>query len=70
MVEYIMRFDKDDSGKLINARRVGKIVRCMNCERVEFDELFSDFWCDGRVVKPNGFCEKGIRQEDSDKCTE
>lgn len=66
MIEYIMRFDKDDSDKLINARRMEQVVRCRNCENVEYDELFSDYWCNGRVVKPNGFCEKGLRQEDDE----
>lgn len=65
MIEYIMRFDEDDSGKLINARRMGQVVRCRNCENVEYNELFSDYWCNGRVVKPNGFCENGLRQEDN-----
>lgn len=59
MTEYIMRFDTDENGKLINARRMEQVVRCCNCENVEYDEIFSDYWCKGRVVKPDGYCEKG-----------
>lgn len=64
MIEYIMRFDTDENGKLINARRMEKIVRCCNCENVEYDELFSDYWCNGRVVKPDGFCREGGKRSE------
>ena len=66
MIEYIMRFDEDDSGKLINAKRMEHVVRCKDCPRVSKDVLFDMWWCNGHIVKPDGFCDKWNMVEDSD----
>ena len=63
MREYIMRFNEDDSGKLVNARRMEHVVRCKDCPRVSKDVLFGMWWCNGHIVKPDGFCERGNRSE-------
>lgn len=65
MIEYIMRFDEDDSGKLINARRKEEVIRCRDCINHQYDAIFNIAWCNGQAVKPDGFCEKGLRQEDN-----
>ena len=64
MIEYIMRFDEDDSGKAVG-RFMEKIVRCKDCPRVSKDVLFDMWWCNGHIVKPDGFCDKWNMVEDT-----
>jgi hypothetical protein len=63
MPEYIMEFDLDDTGKLINARRNEEIVRCRDCAFCSLDKQFMLHWCDGYTVKPDGYCNAGRRRE-------
>lgn len=57
MPEYIMEYDLDDTGKLINARRKEELVRCRDCGfRIKSE-------CNrvGQTVKPDDFCSEGRR---------
>lgn len=60
MPEFIMEFDVDETGKLINARRKEEIVRCRDCtfHRTSNEQLS---WCDDDPTKPDGYCNLGIR---------
>lgn len=58
MPEYIMEFDLDDTGKLINARRKEKIVRCEDCGFFAHNECCRV----GHIVKANGYCYEGRRR--------
>lgn len=40
------------------------VVRCGECEWCQYDELYGQRWCDGRLVKPDHFCGYGKRRED------
>ena len=59
MPEYIMSFDLDENGKLINAKRKEKLTRCEDCINHQYDALFNIAWCKWRAVKPNGYCYEG-----------
>ena len=59
MPEYIMQYDVDDTGKLINARRKEKLTRCKDCINRQYDSIFHVGWCKGKAVKPDGFCDEG-----------
>lgn len=59
MVEYIMQFDIDDSGKLINARRKEEVIRCEDCKHYHYDDC--DRYADETLgyvhsTQPNYFC--------------
>lgn len=55
MPEYIMQFDVDDTGKLINARRKEKLTRCKDCGFRVRDECCRV----GHVAKMEGYCDEG-----------
>lgn len=59
MPEYVMEFDVDETGKLINARRKEELVRCRDCINRQYDSIFHIGWCKGTAVKPNGYCDEG-----------
>lgn len=63
MIECIMRFTEDDSGTAVG-QFMEKIVRCKDCPRVSKDVLFDMWWCNGHVVKPDGFCDRWNVVED------
>ena len=57
MIEYVMRYDIDDAGKFINARRQEELVRCRDCKF-----LFTDSGCPLRTFrthKLDDFCSYG-----------
>lgn len=64
MPEYIMEYDIDDTGKLINARRKEKLTRCKDCMNRQYDAIFNIAWCKGKAVKPNGYCDEGRRTDE------
>ena len=35
-----------------------EIVPCRECSKIQHDKLFEEWWCGGREVNPDGFCEK------------
>lgn len=39
------------------------IVRCGECAHCQYDAVYGDRWCDGRRVKPDGYCSYGKRKE-------
>ena len=41
-----------------------EIVRCRDCRKCQKDTIFGELWCEGRLVSPDGFCERGERDED------
>lgn len=55
MPEYIMEYDIDETGKLINARRKEKLTRCKDCGFCVRDECCRV----GHVVKSDGYCYEG-----------
>ena len=55
MPEFIMEYDLDENGKLINARRKEQIIRCNGCGFCVRDECCRD----GHIVKANGYCDEG-----------
>lgn len=59
MPEYIMQYDVDETGKLINARRKEELVRCRDCINRQHDTIFNISWCKGQAVKPDGYCDEG-----------
>ena len=48
MIEYVMRYNIDETGKMINARRMEELVRCKNCRNFGF--------CKDHGCKDNDFC--------------
>ena len=46
MPEYIMSFDLDENGKLINARRMKELVRCGECVKHNIEP--------GMFIRENG----------------
>ena len=63
MPEYIMQYDIDDTGKLIKARRKEELVRCRDCMNRQHDTIFNISWCNGKAVKPDGYCNAGRRRK-------
>ena len=43
---------------------VVEVVRCKDCKHCELDELFINFWCEGRKVSSTHYCGYGERRED------
>lgn len=48
MIEYVMRYNIDETGKMINARRMEELIRCKNCRNFGF--------CKDNGCKDNDFC--------------
>lgn len=46
MQEYIMSYNLDDTGKLINAKRIQRLIRCKKC-------IYADFYT---AVNGNRYC--------------
>lgn len=40
------------------------VVRCVDCVHCQYDAIYGDRWCDGRRVKPDGYCSYGKRKSD------
>ena len=62
MPEYIMQYDLDEFGKLINARRKEELVRCKDCAKCVKDNAFHAYWCEGSIVRPDGYCDEGVKR--------
>ena len=43
--------------------QIRELVQCKDCKRCQHDILFTQYWCDGRRVDPEGFCEKGEKKD-------
>lgn len=59
MPEYIMEYDIDENGKLINAKRKEEVIRCSDCGfcvRCECSRT-------GRFTKPCGYCDWAGRKD-------
>ena len=59
MVEYIMQYDTDEFGKLINARRKEEVVRCADCVNLQTHDGFGECVLHYTVKKPDGYCDCG-----------
>lgn len=59
MEEWIMMHTAP--GRFVQER---ELVRCKDCIHAQHDILFTQWWCDGRVVKVDGFCDKGEKKDD------
>lgn len=64
MPEVVMQYDLDESGKMVNLVRKEEVTRCKECWNVHVDTIFGGYWCNGRLVKPDGFCREGERRAD------
>lgn len=40
------------------------VVRCRDCKECEIDEVFHDYWCNGRKVWGDHYCAYGERRTD------
>ena len=40
------------------------VVRCKDCAIAQHDELFGQWYCNGKEVKPDGYCSDGERRTD------
>lgn len=40
------------------------VVRCKDCKECEIDEVFHDYWCNGRKVWKDHYCACGERRTD------
>ena len=40
------------------------VVRCKDCAIAQHDELFGQWYCNGKEVKPDGYCSDGERISD------
>lgn len=40
-----------------------QVVRCKDCTRSQYDELFHMRWCNGEEVKDDDFCSYGERKD-------
>ena len=65
----------DEEGHLLYAVGTGTImmmptidavpvVRCKDCKECEIDEVFHDYWCNGRKVWKDHYCACGERRTD------
>lgn len=60
MPEYIMSFDLDENGKLINARRQEEVVRCGECKHWYMDADVGKACEFTNMSQPHdGFCNWG-----------
>lgn len=41
-----------------------EVVRCKDCKECEIDEVFHDYWCNGRKVWKDHYCACGERRTD------
>ena len=39
-----------------------EIIRCKDCAIAQHDELFGRWYCNGKEVKPDGYCSDGDRK--------
>lgn len=40
------------------------VVRCRDCKECEIDDIFHDYWCNGRKVWKDHYCSFGKRRTD------
>lgn len=55
---------EDVTGFLEQHDEFVKVVRCKDCKRSEYDELFHERWCNGNRVEDYDFCSYGERKDD------
>ena len=41
-----------------------EIIRCEHCIYAEHDTVFNQWWCRGREVVPDGYCNYGEEKEE------
>jgi len=70
MIEYIMAYNLDDTGKLINAKRREELIRCIDCNNYQKDwtpipsDQYDRHYCsilDG-MFAPNDYCSYGEKK--------
>ena len=44
------------------------LIRCRDCMRSKEDRIFGQWWCEGRRIDPDGFCNSAIKK--GDECEE
>jgi len=58
---------------VINRRRCTikstSLVRCCDCIHVEHDTVFGQWWCNGKLKSPYGYCDEGRRTDGTDRQT-
>ena len=70
MIEYIMAYNLDDTGKLINAKRREELIRCIDCENYQIglthnsSNQYDRHYCVilGRMLTPNDYCSYGEKK--------
>lgn len=50
--------------KMIADGELVEVVRCKDCKECEIDEIFHDYWCNGRKVWGDHYCGYGERRTD------
>ena len=61
MIEYIMAYNLDDTGKLINAKRREELIRCIDCNS---SDQYNRHYCVilGGMFTPNDYCSYGEKK--------
>lgn len=67
MAEYIFEIDgaffNEDTGEAVMKPKYrGKLVRCKDCVRGQYDAVFQQRWCMGELVEEDHFCSYGVRK--------
>ena len=70
MIEYIMAYNLDDTGKLINAKRREELIRCIDCNNYQKDwtpnssDQYNRHYCVilGGMFTPNDYCSYGEKK--------
>ena len=39
-----------------------QLVRCRDCNNAQYDDLFEQYWCNGKKVDQNHYCGYGRRK--------
>ena len=71
--EYIMRYDIDDNGKMINARRKEKVIRCGKCNHSDwYTSADGNRYCycmehDSSGHRENDFCSYAEEESEEEK---
>ena len=42
------------------------VVRCKDCKNCQLDDVFHDYWCNGKKVWAEHFCSYGERRDDAE----
>ena len=42
-----------------------EVVRCKDCKHCSCDSIFNEYWCNGRKVVSDGFCNYGEKKDEN-----